>query len=197
MAPLHREIEKVIIINLRGTSGSGKSTVVRRLMDRYPDRLPNQEPDRRQPISYFCRRPGGRTLYVPGHYETACGGCDTIKTPDKVYALIEQALGQNMDVIYEGIIVQDDTRRLLELNARHPVTVIELSTSIVECLAGIQARRDERGDERPLNDKNTVDRAVRVHKTCQKLRGMGLEIPYLSRDEAFGYCEGLLDLGLS
>lgn len=186
-----------MILNPRGTSGSGKSTVVRRLLPSYLGIQQIFEDGRRQPIAtmYSKGLNGARPLFVPGHYNTACGGCDTIKTPDKVYELIRAAVkGEGCNVIFEGIIIQDDTRRLLELNAENPVNVIELSTPIEQCLAGIQSRRDARKDERPLNPKNTVGRAVRVHKICDKLRAGGLTIPYLDRDAAYLHCRALLGL---
>lgn len=190
-----REIEKVIIINLRGTSGSGKSTVVRRVAKMYDGGSDSYfEPPRIRPLHYvFKRKDGGRPLWVLGHYATACGGCDTIKSPDEVYALVGDAVASGADVIYEGIIVQDDTRRLLELNARHPVSVVELTTPIEECLLGIQNRRDARKDARPLNPKNTTDRFRRVHNTCEKLRREhGVSVYPGNREEAYHYCLGLL-----
>ena len=184
----------MVIINLRGTSGSGKSHVVRRLVAHYKQQYHMFEDGRRQPLStlHFNSPHLAGSLFVPGHYETPCGGCDTIKTPDRVYELVRTAIVADWNVIYEGIIVQDDTRRLLELNAEHPVHVIELSTSLEACLLGIQERRDARGDTRTLNPKNTQDRAVRVHKICDKLRAQGLAVPILGREEAYTYCLELL-----
>lgn len=180
------------VINLRGTSGAGKSTVVRRLMEKFAPCEPIEEVGRRQPSGYMCQGGPGRSLYVPGHYETPCGGCDTIKTPDRVYELVWSAAARGADVIYEGIIIQDDTKRLLALNEKHPVNVIELSTPIEECLEGIQQRRDARNDVRPLNPGNTISRALRVHRICDKLRAQGLEIPYLGREGAYQHCLKLL-----
>ena len=184
----------LVIINLRGTSGSGKSTIVRKLNGHYRTFYHIFEEGRRQPIStlYFNPVDLVGSLFIPGHYETACGGCDTIKTPDKVYELIRAAIVSNWNIIYEGIIIQDDTRRLIELNAQYPVNIIELSTPIEDCLAGVQARRNARGDTRSLATKNTVDRFVRVHRTNDKLRSQGFVIPILGREEAHQYCLSLL-----
>jgi len=187
------------IINLRGTSGSGKSTVVRRVMESQRNAgrplLPLYEEGRRQPLAYrTAGSVGPPTLFIPGHYATPCGGCDTIKTPDQVYELVRDAAARGDNVIYEGIIIQDDTKRLLALNAEHPVHVIELTTGIMECLEGIQQRRNERGDARPLNSKNTIARLFRVHRICDKLRAQSLVIPELGREEAFQYCLRLLNV---
>lgn len=186
------------VINLRGTGGSGKSTVVRRIMALATTKIPSFEPERRQPIGYFIHFKTPPNLYIPGHYETACGGCDTIKTPDRVYELVRYAVNMGLNVLYEGIIVQDDIKRCLDLNRelrarrQNGVLVIELDTKIDDCLAGIQARRDERGEAKPLNPKNTVDRMQRVHRSCFKLRDAGVNVLRLSREAAYEKCVELL-----
>jgi hypothetical protein len=183
------------VVNLRGTSGSGKSTVVRRLMQLCRT-VPTFQPKRRQPIAYICRNdsfPSRSPLYVPGHYEGPCGGCDTIKTTQDVYELVEWAAMGEMDVVFEGIMFQDGAlARFLEFNRSFHPTVIELSTSIEDCVASVQARRDARGDERPFNPKNTIDRAERVRRGCAKLRDNGVTVLTLDREAAYQKCLELL-----
>jgi len=187
-----------MVVNPRGTGGSGKSTIVRAVMARYP--TPGGEErifttGRKQPLGYRLSAltvvPGGenslRTLFVPGHYETPCGGCDTIKTPDEVYRLVNEAAERGDDVIYEGIIIGDDTRRAIEFNKRFPgqLVVVHIDTPLRDCLAGIQARRDERGDTRQLSEKNTVERAKRIRRHCVKLRDAGVKVmKFEDRDKA-------------
>lgn len=182
-----------MIINIRGTGGAGKSTLVRTMMSRYDKRTPVME-TRKQPVGYACERAGGRPLWVVGHYETACGGCDTIKTPDEVYVYVTSAANSGYDVLYEGIIVQDDTRRCIELSKTHELRVVGLYVPIEECLAGIQKRRDNRGDTRPLNPKNTVDRARRLEGSMKKLQAAGVDARWLSRDEALAFLHDQLAL---
>lgn len=199
-----------VVVNLRGTGGSGKSTVVRRVMGRYLSRMPLTEPGRRQPVGYVLEAPDAVPLYVVGHYETACGGCDTIKTVDRVYEMVSAVLRDGgHDVLYEGIMVQDDVRRAVELDQRlkreygcngdqcavcqddqegcHKpgLHVILLSTPIEECLAAIRARRLERGDERPLSEKNTRERARRQEGVRGRLRDAGVSVERLDRSAAY------------
>src|ERR1700678_2828377 len=143
-----------MIVNIRGTSGSGKSTLVRAVMDLYPDRMPVHVLGRRQPEKYILTSPGHR-LCVIGHYNSPCGGCDTIKTVDRVYAVVGEALQSGCDVLYEGIMVSDDVCRAVELNARSAVHVVLLTTPINECLGAVASRRAARGDPRPLDPTNT------------------------------------------
>ena len=174
-----------IAINIRGTGGSGKSTVVKRIMELYgAHRRPEFVDGRKRPIRYQL---GGlpAPLVVLGHYETACGGCDTIKTVDQVYQEVRGALEINCHVLYEGIMCQDDVRRAVELSKEHKLHVIRLSTPIEECLAGIRARREARGEEKPLNEKNTRGRYESVIRTCARLVAQGVSVEVLDRETAF------------
>lgn len=179
-----------MIVNLRGTSGAGKSTVVREVVRAYTpggiEYLGLQ--GRRQPYGYIhtALRAGISRLYVPGHYETPCGGCDTIKTVDEVYALVTRYAAEGFDVLYEGIMVQDDVRRAIEFSAVYKADfqVVALDTPIDVCLAGIQSRRDTKGDARPLNPKNTISRAKSVDRNMIKLAEAGVMTWTLSRETA-------------
>jgi hypothetical protein len=174
------------IVNIRGTSGAGKSTVVRNVMQHYRSMLPNFIADRRQPITYILASPEVEIpLLVPGHYETACGGCDTLKTVDQAYQLVRAAAESKFHVLFEGIMVQDDVMRAIALSAVHPLTVIRLTTPIEVCLEGIQSRRDKRGDTRVLNPKNTIARDKSVKRNCDRLREAGVEVLDLDREQAF------------
>jgi len=154
-------------------------------MDILGNPIPNFIEGRKQPISYTLAN-GNRTLAVLGHYATPCGGTDTITKTDDVYALIEEAVDRGHDVLYEGIMVSDDTKRCLDLHRKgYPIMVIGLTTPIAVCIEGIQARRDARGDVRPLNPKNTEDRARRHKRTIEKLRDAGVDGRFLDRETAF------------
>lgn len=175
-----------IAINIRGTGGSGKSTVVRRIMELYPRHVEDRSmAGRNRPLFTEHWRADKPSLIVPGHYETACGGCDTIKTVDQVYAIVRMALRNGVGTVYEGIMVQDDVRRAVELSKEHTLHVIRLSTPIEECLNAIRTRRAERGDERPFSEKNTRGRYESVLRTCHRLKDAGVRVEVLDREAAF------------
>lgn len=181
-------------INLRGTGGAGKSTIVRTLMDRYANKGTEFVEGRRQPISYFLSSPGMTSLTVLGHYETACGGCDTITSPDEVYRLVHQSLDAGHNVVFEGIIIGDDVTRAVDLKKRLGADfhVIALNTPLDVCMAGIQSRRDARGDTRPLSDKNTRSRADRLKRIMARLKDANVNAKWMSREEALAECLNLL-----
>jgi hypothetical protein len=227
--PVRRSNERkddCMIINIRGTGGSGKSTVVRRVIERYNSHYDEFIDGRKQPIGTLhvrevCTRcgatgdwgkpcpnnpaPGGvhslninlnfaKKLWSVGHYNTACGGGDTLKSPAQVFEWVNAKADCGYDVIFEGIISQDDVTRTIATHRCSNLLVIGLTTPLPECLAGIQSRRDERGDERELNPKNTEARAKRLQSAYARLKDAGVRVEKASREDAFHMC--LKELGL-
>jgi thymidylate kinase len=184
----------MIAINIRGTSGSGKSTLVRAVMLHYAVNTPCFVEGRKQPHHYILSREDRPCLVVPGHYATPCGGCDTLKTVNDVYETVNLAVAAKSNVLYEGIMVADDTRRAIDLNAAADVHVILLTTPIETCLASIQARRAARGDVRELNPKKTVVRAKTHENGCWRLEAEGVPVYRLDRDAALAKVKELLNL---
>lgn len=193
----------MIAINIRGTGGSGKSTLVKSVMALYPKKAHILEKGRKRPMAtclWMDNITSGPTtsLFVPGHYETACGGCDTVKTVDKVYELVRAStLGDKNNALYEGIMVMDDVTRavafdqdLKKVGGR--LVVISLTTSIEDCLAGIRDRKAARGDDKPLNEKNTRDRMKRQESSLHRLKQAGVELRKLSREDALRAVRELL-----
>lgn len=189
----------MIAINIRGTGGSGKSTLVRKVIERYPYHANILEEKRKRAMAtchWFVQSKTTTTvptrgLFVPGHYETNCGGCDTVKTVDKVYELVRaSALGDGNNVLYEGIMVMDDVTRAVQFDQDLKkkdgrLIVISLTTPIEECLAGIRSRRGaEKEAVKPLNEKNTRNRMKAQVNSLHRLKQAGVEVLKLSRDEA-------------
>lgn len=188
----------MIAINIRGTGGSGKSTLVKRVLELYPNHANITEKGRKRAMAtchWFAPGDGAPAvrsgLFVPGHYETACGGCDTVKTVDKVYEMVRAAtLGDGNNAVYEGIMVMDDVTRAVTFDQelkklKSKLVVVSLTTSIEECLEGIRARKEARGDPKPLNEKNTRERMKRQVNSLHRLKQAGVELRKLSRDDAF------------
>ena len=183
-----------MIMNIRGTSGSGKSTIVKRVMDRFTSQIPIHIPKRRQPAGYELT--GGAMesppLFVVGHYESPCGGCDTLSftgSQDTIWGWVREYHTKGYNVLFEGVIVGDDTRRTIQAHEdRLPLILIELTTPLDECLRGIQSRRDARGDARKLNPKNTAKRMSPIRNRMRKFKRMGMDVRNLDRGDALALC---------
>jgi len=174
-----------MIVNPRGTFGSGKSTIVRRVMDRYDERRPVHIEGRKQPIGYRCVRPDGHDLWVVGHYETACGGGDTIPKIDLIYNHIWHAAQIGYDVIYEGgALIQSDWRRAAELAKKHDLLVVIIDVPVELCLNAIKERRAKRGNLDPVNPKNTIVRARGTIRNAGNLEKAGVRVEWCKDRES-------------
>lgn len=174
-----------MIIQLRATSGGGKSHIVRGILAEFRQKVKHREPNRRQPIGYTGLY-GQGVVGIPGHYETPCGGCDTIPDLTKVFETVTRSVPGCRHVLFEGLLASEDTRRTIELDRAFPgqLRVIYIDTPLDDCLAGIQARRDARGDERPLNPTNTANRVKTIRRACDKLKEAGVHVSVTDRDGA-------------
>jgi len=178
----------MVIVSVRGTSGSGKSTVVRRVMEKY--HCESIEVGwRKRPLGYLCYAEGHRTVFIPGHYETDCGGCDSLPSIEFTFKLMRKYMDQNCDVIYEGLITQSDVNRLMDLHKEgHEVHVFGINLPLKECLVAVQGRRDARAASRgkessPLNPSNTKAKHHQVSLQEAKFKRIGVDFRWLGRDE--------------
>jgi hypothetical protein len=160
-----------VIINIRGPGGAGKSTLVRQIMALGQQVAKQREPGRKQPLGYLYRipRPGNQdvALAIPGHYESRCGGCDTINNYDKLFDLVATASKQ-FHVLYEGLLISEDVPRTLGLAHRVvpiPVHIIALDTPLDLCLESINLRRDD-----VFQDRLAAAQALNTDRAC---RGLG------------------------
>lgn len=180
-----------MIFNIRGTSGSGKSTLVRRVMELYGAKSSVFIKGRKRPICYLLDRKEdqeGLGLAVVGHYESACGGCDTISKMDEIFDIVRHWHNQERDVIFEGLLISADVNRTLQLYLDVlPLLVVGLDkVELPTCLAGVNARRMKRlGPEKytPVNPKNTESKYKGVKQSMTRLRGEGVGVLSCDRDE--------------
>jgi hypothetical protein len=186
-----------VIINIRGTSGSGKSTLVRRVLANYKGRVSFREEGRKQPIGYLYQHPtGGRSLAVVGHYETPCGGCDTISKMERIFELVRQSHAAGHDVLYEGLLISADVVRTAALHHEGlPLHVVALDVPIEVCLDSVNGRRREKNpDKPPVNPKNTESKHRGVQQSVVRLREHGVDVSVLDRDGAYARLQELLGL---
>lgn len=163
-----------MIINIRGTSGSGKSYVVRQIMERFGPaevRRPILGESRStKPLGYYLPNVN---LFVPGSYENTCGGCDTIDTMDEVGARVKAAYDSGYHVLFEGVMVSSVLGRWIEMSIGKDWRWVFLDTPLDECLKRIEERRKARGDDRPVNPVRTQEKHKRNMHDLKVLRETG------------------------
>lgn len=193
-----------MIINIRGTSGSGKTHLVRQVMDRYDGRYKFYEKGRRQPIGYLYHladtEPEHHSLAIIGHYETACGGCDTISKMEKIFELVQQSAEAGHDVLFEGLLIAADVNRHVATWewARErdiPMEVMALTTPLDVCIDSVNARRHARNpDLPPVKTRNTEAKFGGVLKSMERLQAAGVPTWSGTREEALAHIEDLLKI---
>ena len=167
------------VINVRGTSGSGKSTLIRGLLDRYPEREPFYIEGRKRPLYYVLSGAEGLPdIAVVGHYETACGGCDTIISQDTIFETVRE-LAQTYPVVFEGLLVSAEFKRTLALKEEHglDLSVFHIDIPLEQCVESVNARRREKNPDAPdVNPKNTENKWKGTRRTCERLREAGVRV---------------------
>lgn len=157
-----------MIIQIRGTSGSGKSTVMRQVIKQLGDPPGTFYIEgRKKPLyyTYFNR------LTILGHYESPCGGCDTIGSAKAVYDLIQRLNPKTKIVLCEGLLLSEDVKWTMQLPDPR---VFFLATPIEQCIEWIKKRREEVGNDKPLNESNTRNRVAVIERAYNKLRQQGV-----------------------
>lgn len=169
-----------MIIQVRGTSGSGKSTVVRRVMDAGKWE-PVHVPGRKRPLYYRSVTPGRPSVAVLGHYESPCGGCDTIGSARAVWELVCDIRPKFRAVVCEGLLLSEDVKWALQTPDLY---VLFLVTPLTECLGRIRARRAAAGNEKPFSEHNTANRVGVIERARVKLIEAGVPCRRCTSDQA-------------
>jgi hypothetical protein len=103
-----------MLINVRGTHGAGKSTVVRALLSASVPRPIYGLLGFRAPVAYRLTLDRcSHDVFVLGPYQTNCGGCDALDY-DVVLDLISKCAPRG-HVVFEGALVSSAYGRIGEL----------------------------------------------------------------------------------
>lgn len=174
-----------MIISIRGTHGSGKTTVMQELI-----RLGQGQAIlgrlRNKPEAYRLTLDGiPDAVYVLGPYTLTCGGCDAVQPYDIILDLIRD-YAKIGHVLFEGALVSSSFGRvgtLIEQRGQEAVFAF-LTTPPEECLRRIVQRRLDRGDMRPLNPANTLGKVRSIESSKRTIAAKGtvrmIDLDYLS-----------------
>ena len=168
-----------MIVNIRGTSGSGKTTAVRALLRRA---------ERAQAIygvHFGFRMPEAHTLRLAGieqdvsligpYRSDGCDGCDRVQPFELIPRLIEKYAAQG-HVIFEGLLISTMDGvigKLLERRGPDAVSLF-LSTPVETCVERVNARRRERGNEREFDPRLTERKHATVARVRAKFEERGM-----------------------
>lgn len=165
-----------MLISLRGTNGSGKSTVIKALFEAAKPATPIYGIlGPRLPEAYMVAVKAKRPTFVLGPYVTACGGCDRLIPFDIIPPLIEK-YAKRGHVIFEGVIVASiygQVGALMEKYKKDSVMLF-LDTSLEECISRVQSRRDKREDGREFDSSNLAQKFKATQRVKEKVTTDGI-----------------------
>jgi hypothetical protein len=171
------------VIGIRGTNGSGKTWVARKIMEHADAGFKTKyKLDNGVLVNVYDK------FVILGSYDRACGGCDTISKPSiAMDAVVECA--QFSNVIFEGILVGtvyqptiDMMERLNPLGATY--IPICLNTEFDQCIANINSRRAVAG-KAALEGLENVETNWKKHlSSAKKFHADNLKPYWVSSEEA-------------
>lgn len=175
-----------MIINIRGSHGSGKSTLIHQLLKKYPHEL-LEVSKRGRPEGYRVIVEGvARPLFVVGPYATTCGGCDAIQPYDTIWPRVLRyaKLGH---VIFEGALISVSIGSIGEAMAKRKDCVVAyLDTPAAVCIDRIAKRRAASGkNHKELNTKNVEQKCLSTSRTRPKFEALGVRCVTLRHKKAY------------
>ena len=155
-----------MIVKLHGTSGSGKTTVARGLMDLgYVKEIKNVKG--KTEMYEVSGIPGiKKPILILGNYDVVCGGLDGIPDVNDHIRLLHSAASKG-HVFYEGLLGSEYYGRIGKESEQYAGDHVFafLDTPIETCIERVKQRRLDRGNTKPLNERNTrgrVDKIIRL-----------------------------------
>ena len=187
-----------MLVTIAGTSGSGKSHLMRSFLDWAKKQGAIEEKfieGREAPIGYSIYIEAVKPIYVVGSYRTPTGGCDTIHDVSELFEAVRTAHDAGYNVLYEGLFVMNMTRGpQLAAEVGRELCILQLTTPLATCMASINFRRAERGKGALENKQNTVGNYKRATNYCAVMRDAGARVFKVSREEGLDKILELLDL---
>jgi ABC-type dipeptide/oligopeptide/nickel transport system ATPase component len=177
------------IVNLRGTSGSGKTSVAKTFLDHLPNTPLKDATGKVKGYHVDATAAGiAAPLFILGRYDTACGGCDTIATQQEAADLAVKAWSSGGHVLMEGLLasavgIKGAIPATLEPTGAAVYAILD--TPLHVCLERVKKRRDDRGETKPFNPANTEAKYKQVHRAKVLLENEKCDVRMIDHTNAF------------
>jgi len=149
-----------MVINISGTNGSGKSTIVRAILRMYSPKPLYGVLGPKQPEAYqLSWKYWAKPVFVLGPYRTPTGGADQIQPFSLIPELIEK-YAKRGHVLFEGVLCSGSfgcVQKAMEVYGKESIVAV-MDTSLEVCISNTQGRRDKKGITRPFDPKNLVNK---------------------------------------
>ena len=182
-----------LIINIRGTNGSGKSYLVHKLLKDH-EWVPLENTEGKLSGYKIKTAP---PIYIVGRYTTPCGGCDTLKGSAAETEQYVEYLSSKGHVVFEGLVISGIAGRWVALARRLSqcqFIFLELDTPMEKCIERVTARRRARGNTTPFNPVNLIRKFKSVTSSRRFLANAGLDVRLIDHERAYECLKNLLGL---
>lgn len=199
-----------MIVQIRGGSGAGKSTMVRRWIEEHGEHtrymmanagawgLAHIDCPPSRPFALGFEK---EKVIVVGHYDSTGGGGDMIKSVTHIYDVAVMAALNGQNVLLESLFCSKDSKHthtvLLTAKSRSiPAHIIQLDVPEEVCYQSVQARRAALGKEERFlkahaNDWKSAHPGMEKHLRSWEEEGL-CSVYRLSRDDAAAKLRELL-----
>ena len=182
-----------MIINIRGCSGAGKTTLVRALMDKHGPATPIEQANPRARRYEGYRLPSGARIV--GDNERVCGGAEGMKDAEIERVVREYA--QHGPTMFEGLFITENVSRWLNLALDVDDFVFAFLRPPVEvCVERVLARRAANGTTRPFKPDRVKATWRRLPAHFEKFSAAGVRCVWLPWEDPLPALEGFLSLQL-
>jgi hypothetical protein len=180
-----------MIVDIRGTNGSGKSFIGHNLRAKYKNmQIRNPLVDSVGSIEGY-EFPDLK-LFMLGPYESVSGGCDGIRTQNDICRIIERR-APNWNLFIEGLLVSHTFTRWNNMALRFPGwKFFFLNTPLDICIQRTQARRDAKGTTKPFDPTHLTNDWYSCKRVRTKMLAAGRDITDLDHTRSFEIVEEVL-----
>lgn len=173
---------------IRGTNGTGKTTIVRALLKQANARPHHYEKNK---VRSYRGELFGTPIYFLGSYETNCGGCDTIPSVAKVAELLERYMTIDYErciVVFEGLMISHmlgTVGAMQEKLGKDRNILAYLDTPLELCIQRVVDRRVAQGDLREFNPRNVILDHERVILNKRRAEKLGYRVVTIDHRNAY------------
>lgn len=161
-----------MIVNIRGLSGSGKSTAVKKIIELYSDRQILITRKKRALITRLYNTPELNECIVIGPYDdkNQTNGCDVIAYNEQVKLLIEYYDDRGYDVLFEGMMLSTNHTLINDLAKTRDVSVLFLDVDRETIIKQRKQRAIEKNRDSNYKHDISVMNNDNITKSLEKIK---------------------------